>query len=759
MTGSFALVRVYSAPLFLEEFAVIDIDWRAHAPSIANTVPIRGFGVYQLIGDFVAQHRLALDLIVGNEPRAHFEGDVQFGGFFPHIDAVVSKNGMVCNDTVLHVVGDPVGNTCGGIAGLPCQDNQFCKTPTGHCYPDATGVCTTIPNACPAIWDPVCGCDGVTYGNECEAEMASMSIAHLGECAPFCGSDADCSAANQFCKFPEGACGVAAIPGRCTTIPTACPAIWDPVCGCDGQTYGNECESDMARVSVAHRGPCEHACSQVQNLPPCANGLFCLYPEGTCDNGIVAGVCTPIPLGCPDVWDPVCGCDDVTYGNECDARAAGVSIRSRGECPRYCTNVAGTVPCEPDEFCKFPIGTCGDASAVGVCTNIPTGGCPENYNPVCGCDGVTYGNECEADAAAVSIDDLGECAGTPCSATRIILPAVNAYCHHSPLSIRIDLTPPAGTTILALEDAPPAGWIVTDISHEGTFDQVNGKVKWGPFFAPDIPPYVNYKVRPVNDQSIAACFEGTVSADGAGEPICGQSCINVSCPPFMAADTPQPPCPSCPVGDCTTCPNGTCRDGRISLCEVIGYACAWKRGCNDDLAGMARAAYVWRHGECYCWDPSDANWFPIACPPPASGYCPADDATDAGPAAGEFAGAKAAVNLYGSRTRDRASARQIEVQVRFTPPPGATTMAFEIDVATGWRVANVDNGGQWDPDHRKIKWGPFFDNVSPVVSFELMRDRDPRSLSRPAPLSRDDLTGVLGGRVVFDGVMYPMAVR
>lgn len=155
--------------------------------------------------------------------------------------------------------------------GASCRTNEECD-PNGdfglYCafemdaceaYPGLFGTCEITAGHChdrlPAM---VCGCDGVTYYNECYARQHGVNLLHEGPCddgkiwAP-CDQDL-CDGEVEFCLYEE--CGAFPGDGRCEPLPGYCPSVVDPVCGCDGVTYDAECDAHRMGISMAHQGEC-----------------------------------------------------------------------------------------------------------------------------------------------------------------------------------------------------------------------------------------------------------------------------------------------------------------------------------------------------------------------------------------------------------------------------------------------------------------------------------------------------------------------
>ncbi|MGB2987286.1 MAG: hypothetical protein WBE26_15565, partial [Phycisphaerae bacterium] len=95
--------------------------------------------------------------------------------------------------------------------GRACQENSecdpadYCAKAPGDC--SGTGECEPRPQVCLPLPDPVCGCDGLRYLNECYAAMVGVNVDYTGVCdcnnnviADEC--DVDCGEPEEWCDVP-----------------------------------------------------------------------------------------------------------------------------------------------------------------------------------------------------------------------------------------------------------------------------------------------------------------------------------------------------------------------------------------------------------------------------------------------------------------------------------------------------------------------------------------------------------------------------
>jgi Kazal-type serine protease inhibitor-like protein len=76
-----------------------------------------------------------------------------------------------------------VGKKCGGIAGIKCDEGLWCDPSPGKCGgADIQGKCVQPGFVCYMLYQPVCGCNNVTYSNDCWRRMARVPLKAAGAC-------------------------------------------------------------------------------------------------------------------------------------------------------------------------------------------------------------------------------------------------------------------------------------------------------------------------------------------------------------------------------------------------------------------------------------------------------------------------------------------------------------------------------------------------------------------------------------------------
>uniref|UniRef100_A0A8C7JNX8 Agrin n=1 Tax=Oncorhynchus kisutch TaxID=8019 RepID=A0A8C7JNX8_ONCKI len=238
----------------------------------------------------------------------------------------------------------------------------------------------------------MCGSDGQDYRNECELHKQAchtkknIRLQRQGSCNPCKGLENNLNVA---CRVEPRTHQPLNIPR-----PESCPAVNEPLCASDGQTYESECHMKRTgmqkgiELKKIHPGRCKKQGEEE-----------CKF-NGVCQVERLGMRCSCEPIQCDGTYKPLCGKDGHTYINDCERRRAEcqakahIPVKQQGPCDLHTPS-----PCL-GKACEF-------GAACVVKNNEPVcechGACPQMPDLVCGSDGHSYGSQCEMKAMGCAL--------------------------------------------------------------------------------------------------------------------------------------------------------------------------------------------------------------------------------------------------------------------------------------------------------------------------------------------------------------------
>jgi hypothetical protein len=156
------------------------------------------------------------------------------------------------------VVGEVPATDAGPQAPPPsrcvdtCASGYYCALPSCGA---TSGTCLPPPQSCDATEAPVCGCDGLTYFNDCWRQAFGVSASTPGPCGQggvFCGgpNDPACPTGALCAQLGSPHDGCHEVLGTCWVLPPHCPTTvptnaWDS-CSPTGGVCVSTCDAIKA---------------------------------------------------------------------------------------------------------------------------------------------------------------------------------------------------------------------------------------------------------------------------------------------------------------------------------------------------------------------------------------------------------------------------------------------------------------------------------------------------------------------------------
>lgn len=150
-----------------------------------------------------------------------------------------------------------------GALGCKAGEGDICIEPSDcgsglRCCVDGSPATRTRSSAGRCRPIALCSATGGFDSGPGPADSGPMSLEDSGTDSGLATDGGDATSCSTSAECDEGFCDICGDPsaGTCAVIPTSCEPATEPVCGCDGITYANDCARRQASIGLASAGPC-----------------------------------------------------------------------------------------------------------------------------------------------------------------------------------------------------------------------------------------------------------------------------------------------------------------------------------------------------------------------------------------------------------------------------------------------------------------------------------------------------------------------